>query len=110
MRDNNKDIDVSSEKREQYVQLMTDNLPTLRAKRRLSQAELGELVGVTRQQIVAIKNEKRKMSWGIFLSLVLLFSSYSATRELLEFFGIYSENLFGILEENSEQLQVSRGR
>lgn len=59
--------------RAQYIEKMTNNLPTLRAKLRLSQAELGELIGVTRQQIVAIENHKRKMSWSIFLSLVLFF-------------------------------------
>lgn len=85
--------------RAQYIEKMTNNLPTLRAKLRLSQAELGELIGVTRQQIVAIENHKRKMSWSIFLSFVLFFSSQPATRDLLRFFDIYSENLFEIMEE-----------
>ena len=101
---------MSNNLREHYVQRMTSSLPVLRAKLCLSQADLGDLIGVTRQQIVAIENKKRKMSWGIFLSLVLLFSSYRASRELLESLDIYGENLFGILEESSEQIQVSRRR
>lgn len=102
---------MSDEKQNHYIMLLTENLPILRAKLRLSQAELGELIGVTRQQIVAIENRKRKMSWSIFLSLVLLFSSRPATCELLHFYGIYSEHLFETIEfSNQDNIGLSLGR
>lgn len=101
---------MSRNYKETYVQLMTENLPTLRAKLHLSQSELAEFVGVTRQQIVAIENLKRKMSWSLFLSFVFLFSSYSSTCDLLDFLGISSKNLFGQIEESEKMNHNRKGR
>lgn len=48
-------------------------LPTLRTYLGISQQELAEYIGVTRQTYCALEQGKRKMSWSVFLSLFLFF-------------------------------------
>ena len=79
--------------RVEYENSMGENLPVLRAKLNLSQTELANKIGVTRQTISAIESKSRQMSWSIFLSLLFLFSQNSQTKELLTLFGIYTPEL-----------------
>ena len=72
---------------------MTQNLSVLRTMLHLSQAELASLIGVARSTIVYIENRQRKMTWGTFLSLVFVFIQNRETKELLEFFKIYPNEL-----------------
>ena len=48
--------------REQYTKRMAANLPMLRMKLGLSQTELAELMGVTRQTVSAVENGVRPLS------------------------------------------------
>lgn len=76
-----------------YEDKMGENLPVLRAKHGLTQTELANKIGVTRQTISAIECGSRRMSWLVFLSLFCLFSQDSQTKELLTLFGIYTPEL-----------------
>lgn len=72
---------------------MSENLSVLRAKINLSQEELADVLGVTRQTISAIENEQRNMSWPIFLSLILIFLKNKETKRLIVLLGIYTKEL-----------------
>ena len=52
---------------------MITELPVLRARLGLSQEELGEKIGLSRQMVVAMETRKRPMTWNTYLSLILLF-------------------------------------
>ena len=82
-----------NETREQLIENMTENLPVLRAKLRLSQEELAKMVGISRYTVMLIETRKRKMTWNTFLSLVLLFDKNDDTQMLLRVLGIYTEQL-----------------
>lgn len=82
---------------------MTNNLPTLRAKASLSQARLAEMIGISRQTLVAIENQKRKMSWSTFLSCFLVFHKNPETNLLLEIYNIYTDELDCYLTGTTEQ-------
>ena len=58
--------------REKLISLLVDELPVLRAKIGLSQGELSDIIGVSRQTYSAIETRKRKMTWNTFLSIVLV--------------------------------------
>ena len=75
---------------------MAENLPALRAKLGLTQSDLAELIGVTRQTISAAENKSRDLSWTNFLSLLFLFSQNSPTKDLLTVLDIYTPELAGI--------------
>ena len=86
--------------KEIYISRMTKSLPAMRNMLRLSQADLAEKLSVSRQQVVAIETNKRKMSWSLFLSLVLIFSMDEATMLMMRTFEIYTPELISIIEGN----------
>ena len=79
--------------KEKLIDNMTQNLPTLRAKASLSQARLAEMVGVSRQTLVAVENKKRRMSWSTFMSCFLVFHKNPDTDIMLKMFEIYTDEL-----------------
>lgn len=84
---------LSSEMKEACIENMTKNLCMLRTLLHLSQAELADLIGVSRQTIVYIENRTRKLSYGCFLSLMFVFTQNKETNSLLKILGIYTEEL-----------------
>lgn len=89
--------------KDNLIDRMTKNLPTLRAKATLSQARLSEMIGVSRQTLVAIENQKRKMSWSTFLSCFLVFHKNPETNLLLEIYDIYTDELDCYLTGTTEE-------
>lgn len=63
---------------------MTGSLSILRAAIGISQGELADYIGVSRQTYCALEQGKRTMSWGTFLSLFLFFISNEDTYNLLK--------------------------
>lgn len=63
---------------------MTGSLSILRAAIGISQGELADYIGVSRQTYCALEQGKRAMSWGMFLSLFLFFISNEDTYNLLK--------------------------
>ncbi len=84
------------------VKLMSENLSVLRAKLGLSQEALAELLDTTRQTLSAIESNQRKMSWQMFLSLVLIFLKNNETKRMMVLLGIYTKELDEILKIKSE--------
>lgn len=72
---------------------LTNDLPVLRARLGLSQEELAECVGVSRQTYNAFENKTRKMSWSTCMALIAFFTSNEPTRKILMTSG-YSLELF----------------
>lgn len=65
------------------IQTLTMNLPLLRAKLDITQEEISELVGISRQTYSSIESGKRMMSWQVYLALVLFFDANKTTHDLL---------------------------
>ena len=74
----------------EYLERMIKNLPVLRAAAGLTQAQLGEKVGVSRQTIVVIENEKSPLTWSLYLAMVCVFGLYQESLELLNILDIFS--------------------
>ena len=72
---------------------MTENLPVLRKKLKLTQEELTDIIGSSRHTVMLIESGKRRMTWHTFLSLVLLFEKNESTAVLLRTFEIYTKDL-----------------
>lgn len=89
---------MTEEKRQEYIQRMVENLPVLRAKRKLRQTDLAELIGVSNYSISGMEKGQRKMTWNTFMSLLPVFLSCPETAELLRIFGIYTPELEGLLK------------
>ena len=79
--------------KERLIDILTEELPALRAKIGLSQDELSCIIGISRQTYSAVETHKRRMSWNTFLSLLLLYSSNDKTAKYINSVGAYPPSL-----------------
>lgn len=82
------------------MEKLASELPMLRAKMGISQADLGELIGVSRQTYSMIETQKKEMGWSVYLSLVLVFSLNATTASLLDFCEVFPNELKDALNIN----------
>ena len=79
--------------REKVTANMVDNLAMIRTKLGLTQAQLANLIGVSRHTIMQVENKRTKLSWNTFLSLLLVFIKNPETDKLLNILDIYTDEL-----------------
>ena len=84
--------------KERFLDVLTEELPLLRAKLGLSQDDLSSIIGISRQTYSSIETKKRRMSWNTYLSLILVFENNEKTRNLLEAIGAFPKELIDILK------------
>ncbi len=97
-------VEISEKDREDLMDLLTEELPVLRAKIGLSQSELSNIIGISRQTYSAIETKKRRMTWGTFMSLVLFYERNEKTRPLLISVGAFPESLEKMLNANKRDI------
>lgn len=100
---------MTEETKSNLVEVMAENLTMFRAKLDLTQAELAEIVGISRYTLISIEKKQRKMTWNTFLSLLLVFSKNESTNILLETVGIYNDELNDFLNLKSMSHETMRG-
>jgi DNA-binding XRE family transcriptional regulator len=83
--------------KDKLIGLLTEELPVLRAKVGLSQEDLSNIIGISRQTYSTIETGKRKMSWSTFLSIILVFAFNEKTSTILEASGALSPELKEVL-------------
>ncbi|MBQ9986618.1 MAG: helix-turn-helix domain-containing protein [Oscillospiraceae bacterium] len=84
------------EKREELFKSCTEKLakelPVLRKMNNLTQQDLGDIIGVSRQTIVNIESGKSAMKWSVFLAILFICSLDYQTSEYLKCINIpYAE-------------------
>lgn len=85
-------MNISKGKKEQLAKALAASLPMLRAKMGISQADLAEMIEVTRQTISAFEADQRDMPWNMFLAFMMIFTSDPVTKRLLEALEIYNDD------------------
>lgn len=93
---------MASDTREILIDKMTENLPVLRKKLKLSQENLAKFIGSSRYTVMLIETKKRRMTWNTFLSLVLLFDKNEETAVLLKALDIYTEDLDKMIKQQTD--------
>lgn len=76
----------------QLIDVLTEELPVLRARLRLSQAELARGVGISRQTYSLIETKKQKMTWVTYMAMIAFFSGFTKTKQSLIELGLISNN------------------
>lgn len=84
---------ANSLNRDDFIDKLVSNLPALRAKMRISQAELAEAVGIGRQTLISIENKNSKMRWDTFLSMMLVISRNNDAAEFMMLLGLDLEDI-----------------
>ncbi len=77
------DIDRESKKK-RLISSLVKELPVLRARLGLSQAEFAEKAGISRQTYNGIETGNKTMNWLTFTSLIAVFYSNESTRLMLD--------------------------
>lgn len=95
-------IDNKSLNKEILLEIMTDNLPALRAMIGLSQDDISDIIGISRQTYCAIETHKRKMSWNTFMSLLFLFWYNEKTKMLVSAIDVFPEELQATLQRGNQ--------
>lgn len=89
------------DKKAALIDILTEELPSLRAKIAVTQKDLCEIVGISRQTYSAIETKKRKMSWNVFLSLIMFFTHNDKTAPIIESIGAFPDELRDTLNINN---------
>ena len=83
--------------KDMLINILTDELPALRAKLGLSQDELSNIIGISRQTYSSIETKKRRMSWNTFLSLILVYGFNEKTSAYVNAVGAFPPSLKDVL-------------
>ena len=78
------------------VQLINE-LPVLRARLNLSQEDVADRIGVSRQTYNSIESKRRNITWNTCIALATLFASNEKTRKMMERQGSLLELLNEVL-------------
>jgi len=84
-------MNYPNEKRDEYIEKLTEELPVLRARLHISQGELARDVGISRQTYSLLETGKQKMTWITFIAMIAYFSSHAKTRKDLKALGLIDD-------------------
>lgn len=98
-------IDDINKLKSSLMEQFRDELPVLRAKGRLSQENIAEKIGISRQTFNAIETGKREMNWTTILALVALFQNNEQTRYMIESMNGFNEGMVEIMESSGMKIQ-----
>ena len=87
--------------KDELITAMTDNLQMLRVRLGLTQVQMAEMIGVGRQTYLAVEKKHHKMSWNMFLSLLMVFTKNPETDTILNVTGIYTDELNDFLKRKT---------
>ena len=73
------------------IEILTEELPALRAKLAITQEDLCGIVGISRQTYSSIETKKKKMSWNVFLPLIMFFTNNEKTLPIIKRIGAFPE-------------------
>ena len=85
---------VANSDQDRLIMLLTDELPVLRARLRISQDELSRRIGISRQTYSLIENKKQKMTWVTFMAFIAFFQNNAKTRSALVDMGLVTDASF----------------
>lgn len=84
---------LTDEEKDQFIATLTPNLTVLRTKAEISQKELSNLIGISRQTYSSIERKVRRMAWSTYLSLVLFYDHNQKTHKMIRQLSIFPKEL-----------------
>jgi DNA-binding XRE family transcriptional regulator len=84
---------ISFERKQELCRLLASNLPTLRTKSNISQNELADRLGFTRQTFSAIEGQKRDMQWSTFAAIAMFLSKDYEVNHMMSILGILDDDV-----------------
>lgn len=100
--DTNSKWSLSACEKEKLIQALSKELIILRTKAEISQGELANLIGVSRQTYGAIERGARMMTWNTYLSLVLFYDYNNNTHQIIRSLSIFPHELVKKFNDSSD--------
>lgn len=93
---------LSEEEKYALIEKLTPELPLLRAKAEISQEEIANIIGTSRQTYGAIERKARKMSWNTYLSLILFYDYNKKTHKMIRNISAFPHELIKRFNDGEE--------
>ena len=87
-------MSVDFNQQDRLIEKLTDELPVLRARLRISQDELSRRIGISRQTYSLIETKKQKMTWVTFMAMIAFFDNNARTKAVLKDIGLTTDTYF----------------
>lgn len=84
---------ITENKRAELISTLAENLPVFRAKLGATQDTFAQRIGLTKTTLNHIENHKKELTWSNFITIILLLIQNEDTKPLVEFMGLYPEEL-----------------
>lgn len=84
---------LTDDEKDSFIAALTPNLTVLRTKAEVSQEELANLIGISRQTYSSVERKVRRMAWSTYLSLVLFFDHNQKTHKMIRQLSIFPQEL-----------------
>lgn len=91
--------------KEELIDKFIYELPILRARIDMTQDEISEIAGLSRQTYSALETRKRKMTWSNFMALLFVFYFNPETRAEIENTGLFPEELKRVLSVTHRRIE-----
>ena len=85
--------ELSQSQKNEYIEKLTTKLAALRAHADISQEDLANILGTSRQTYCAIESKKRAMPWNTYLSLIFFYDAVEETSQMIRDIGAYPSQL-----------------
>ena len=87
-------VELLNRDREVLIDILTSELPVLRARLGISQEDISKCVGISRQTYSLVEGKMQKMTWVTFMALLSFFEYNPPAKDLLEKIGFYKNMAF----------------
>ena len=84
---------INQQYKENCIEILVENLVALRAMAGITQEELANIIGISRQTYYGIETQRRSLTWNTYLSLVLFFDTNVNTHSLIRNMNAYPVEL-----------------
>lgn len=106
--DNKAKWQLTDEEKDRYIDILIDELTTLRAKAGIPQDELAKLIGISRQNYGLIERKDRRMSWNTYLSLIFFFDYNQSTHKMIRALSAFPTELIDRMNDGNGSLDIER--
>ena len=100
---------LSEKEKYALIKKLTPELPLLRAKAEISQEEIANIIGTSRQTYGAIERRTRKMSWNTYLSLVWFYDYNRKTHKMIRNMNAFPHELISKFNDGDEPKDFELG-
>lgn len=107
--ENNNKWSLTDEEKEKFISALTPELVLLRTKAEISQEELAVLIGTSRQTYGAIERKARKMTWSMFLSLIMFYDYNQKTHQMIRKIGAFPADIIKHFNDGVDLQEVEIG-